>query len=164
MTPVTCSVIPSSYRRPGALRHGLRVLAALQPPDELLVVWQGDGTPTRDAAKSLRGSFPFPLRVLRCPEVGIVLAVSYALGVALGRTVLLTDDDVVAPPDWVGRHLAYYGNPTVGAVGGPVHNVGPDGRPFPTRALLPLGRVTSPTRQRSRMGGSTATWTPGFPR
>jgi GT2 family glycosyltransferase len=143
MTASTCSVIIPSLRRPDALRRCLRGLAGqTRVPDEVLVVWQAEDVPTRDAADALRPALPFPLRAVHCREAGIVPAENRGLDVATGQVVLLTDDDAVVPPDWVARHMAHYRDPTVGAVGGPVDNILPDGSPLPRRAVEPAGRVT----------------------
>jgi GT2 family glycosyltransferase len=141
--PLSTSVLIPSYRRPAALERCLRSLAAQRErPDEVLVVWQGDDEPTRAAAEHLRPALPFPLRVLHCPEAGVVPAENRALEAATGQLILLLDDDAVAPPDWVARHRAHYDDPTVGAVGGPADNFHPDGTPFPRRTAEPLGRIT----------------------
>jgi len=71
-----------------------------------------------------------------------VPAENAGLAVAAGEILLLVDDDVVVPPDWVARHLAHFADPRVGAVGGPFDNVLPDRTRLPRRAAEPLGRVT----------------------
>ena len=68
-------------------------------------------------------------------------AENLALEASIGEVVLLIDDDAIAPPDWIARHLAHYADPTVGAVGGPAINHDPDGLPFPRRAVEPTGRL-----------------------
>jgi GT2 family glycosyltransferase len=140
---MTSSILIVSYRRPEALRRCLLSLAAQRcRPGEVVVVWQSDDTPTRDAAQALRGEVPFPVRVVHSPEAGIVPAENRALDAATGEVVALIDDDVVVPPDWLARHLAYYEDPRVGAVGGPVENILPNGTRLSRRASEPLGRVT----------------------
>ena len=55
MTTPTSSVLIPSYRRPHALASCLRSLAAQHSrPTEVIVVWQADDTPTREAAEGLR--------------------------------------------------------------------------------------------------------------
>ena len=91
-----CVLIPS-YRRPGFLEKCLASLAAqTTPPEEVIVVWQADDTPTRDVAERLLGSLPFPLRVVHSPEAGVVPAENVALAVATGEIILLIDDDAIA--------------------------------------------------------------------
>src|SRR3954470_22455136 len=143
MSVPRASVLIPSFRRPGALETCLASLAAQQVlPGEVIVVWQADDVPTREAAERCRAALPCPLRVLHGPEAGVVPAENRALEAATGQVILLIDDDAIAPSDWVARHLAHYADPTVGAVGGPADNVHPDGAPFPKRAVEPLGRLT----------------------
>lgn len=142
-TPPTASVLIPSFRRPRQLEACLRGLAAqVRAPDEVIVVWQGDDAGTRDAAEAMRDAMPCALRILHSPDPGIVPAENLALETAVGEVVLLIDDDAIAPPDWVARHLAHYADPRVGAVGGPAVNHNPDGTPFPRRAVEPTGRLT----------------------
>jgi len=138
----TSSVLVPSFGRPEVLGRCLRALARQSvPPGEVIVVWQGDDAPTRDAADRLAADFPAPLHVLHLPEPGIVPAENLALDRAAGEVILLIDDDAVAPEDWVARHLAHYGDPAVGAVGGPAVNFEPDGTRFPEHPAEPIGRI-----------------------
>ena len=62
---LTASILIPSYRRPAALTAVLLSLAGqVAPPDEVLVVWQGDDTPTRDAAERLHDRLPASLVTL----------------------------------------------------------------------------------------------------
>lgn len=54
---------------------------------------------------------------------------------------MLIDDDALASPEWLGRHIEHYANPAVGAVGGSADNYDGD-RSFPKRALTPIGHIT----------------------
>jgi GT2 family glycosyltransferase len=140
---MTTSVLIPSFRRPQFLDRCLTSLAAqTRPPDEVLVVWQGDDTPTRDAAEAMASAVPFRLRVLHSPVNGVVPAENLALDASIGEIVLLIDDDAAAPADWIERHVAHYADATVGAVGGPADDFMPDGSPFPKRAIEPIGRLT----------------------
>jgi GT2 family glycosyltransferase len=140
---VTTSVLVPSFGRPDSLEACLRALGRqTAPPGEVVVVWQGDDTPTRDRAEALAVELPVPLRVLHLPEPGIVPAENLALDHAAGDLILLIDDDAVAPGDWVERHAAHYADPSVGAVGGPAINFYPDGRRFPINGREPVGQIT----------------------
>jgi glycosyltransferase involved in cell wall biosynthesis len=140
---LVCSVLIPSFRRPDKLARCLRSLAVqTQPPGRVIVVWQADDAETRIAAEALRSSLPFELIVLHNAEAGVVPAENAALDVTKGEILLLIDDDAVAPPDWVARHLAHYADSSVGAVGGPADNYFPDGTPFPRRAVEPVGRLS----------------------
>ncbi len=136
------SVLIPSFNRPAYLARCLRSLARQSvPPDEIFVVWQGSDHATEDAANALAKELSCPLRVIHSPELGVVPAENLALDADSGDLILLIDDDAVAPPDWIARHLAHYADPQVGAVGGPADNFHPDGSPFPKRAIEPVGRL-----------------------
>jgi glycosyltransferase involved in cell wall biosynthesis len=136
------SVLIPSYRRPTALARCLASLAKqTRRPSEVLVVWQGDDRETQRAADEYGRATSLPLRVVHSVEVGVVPAENAALQVAGGEILLFIDDDAVAPPDWVERHLAHYADATVGAVGGPAVNHHPDGTPLPKRSAEPVGSL-----------------------
>lgn len=143
MPDLTTSVLIPSYRRPETLRRCLEALAAQDTlPNEVIVVWQGDDTPTRDRAEQIRGSLPFTFHVLHSPEKGVVVSENRALDAATGQIILLIDDDAIAPPHWIRSHLKHYADPAVGAVGGPADNFYADGGGPRRRAREPVGRLT----------------------
>ncbi len=143
VTDYTTSVLIPSFRRPAALKNCLLSLAAqTRRPGEVIVVWQADDTPTRDTAEQIRQALPYELRLIHHLTTGIVPAENEGLTVATGQIILLIDDDALAPPDWIARHLACYSDRGVGAVGGPAVNFYPDGTPFPKRAAEPVGKLT----------------------
>jgi GT2 family glycosyltransferase len=157
----SASVLLPSYRRPGYLVSALSSLARQTvPPDEVIVIWQGDDLPTRDTAERQREQLAGVLgvRVVHSPETGVVPAENAGLAVARGEIVLLLDDDALAPADWVARHLAHYADPTVGAVGGPVDNVHPDGTPFPRRSFEPIGKVPAAGRLIGNLYDQDVSW------
>lgn len=156
---MTSSVLIPSFRRPDSLEACLRSLAQQQvAAGEVIVVWQGDDTPTRDLAERLAGELSLNVRAVHLPEPGIVPAENAALEGASGEIILLIDDDAVARPDWLARHLAHYDDPTVGAVGGPAVNYGPDGTRHPERAEEPVGRLTWYGRFRGNMHNHPDAW------
>jgi glycosyltransferase involved in cell wall biosynthesis len=140
---LTTSVLIPSYRRPAELA---RCLAGLDrqsmPPDEILVVWQGDDTVTRETAEEFARTAAAPVRVLHNLNVGIVPAENLALRHMTGDIALLVDDDAEPHPHWVEWHQRHYSDPLVGAVGGSMDNYRPDGTPFPRRAAMPVGKLT----------------------
>jgi glycosyltransferase involved in cell wall biosynthesis len=139
----TVSVLIPSFGRPDRLLACLAALAKqIIPPQEVLVVWQDADFPTRDAIAGVRSKLPYRLLDLHNPERGIVPAENLALANASGEVIALIDDDAVPPPDWLRRHLEFYADPRVGAVGGPADNRYPDGALYPRRAVEPLGRLT----------------------
>jgi glycosyltransferase involved in cell wall biosynthesis len=111
-------------------------------PDEVIVAWQGEDTPTREKAEELARALPLPILLVHVPEPGVVGAENRALECATGDIILLIDDDAVAAPDWVARHLAHYNDPTVGAVGGSADNHDGRGNRNPIRAAEPWGEIT----------------------
>ncbi|MDB5352767.1 MAG: glycosyl transferase family 2 [Planctomycetota bacterium] len=141
--PRSSSVLIPSYNRPARLLGCLTGLANQElAPDEVIVVWQGDDTATRDAAETMIDAVPYRLRILHSPEKGVVPAENLALDASIGELILLIDDDAVPPTDWFRRHLSFYADATVGAVGGPADNFLDNGKPFPRRDREPTGRLT----------------------
>jgi GT2 family glycosyltransferase len=140
---MTTSVLIASYGRPADLARCLEALAKQTLlPEEVIVVWQGADTATRGIAEQKRPGLPFELHVVHSPETGIVPAENAALDQARGSIVLLVDDDVVAPPEWVANHVRFYMDQGIGGVGGGVRNFRPDGAPFPQRTALAQGKIT----------------------
>lgn len=161
------SVLIPSLGRPERLAACLESLAAqTRQPDEVLVVWQGDDAPTREKATAMAASatLPFPLRVLHSPATGVVPAENVALDASVGEVVLLIDDDALAPPAWVERHLSFYSDPAVGVVGGPADNFRPDRTRFPTRSVEPLGRLRWFGRMLGNMYDQPVSWRTRSPR
>jgi GT2 family glycosyltransferase len=140
---MTSSVLIPSYRRGPLLERCLGALSRQTvAPGEIIVAWQGDDSPTRDKAEELGQALGLPLRVVHAVEPGVVPAENAALDQATGEIILLIDDDAVAPPDWLARHLAHYDDPTVGAVGGSAVNYDAEWQPFPIHAAEPIGTIT----------------------
>lgn len=136
------SILIPSFKRPVAL---LRCLQSLEQqtnlPDEVIVVWQADDCATRDAAEKFKRQTTLPVVIAHSPVKGITVAENVALSCAWGEILLLIDDDATAPPPWLERHLAYFEDDTVGAVGGPADNYTPSNAPFPRREPKQIGRI-----------------------
>jgi GT2 family glycosyltransferase len=45
---------------------------------------------------------------------------------AAGKIIAFTDDDCIPPRDWLMRHAAYYADPRIAAVGGPLRSPAPN--------------------------------------
>lgn len=158
--PLTSSVLIPSFKRPQHLSRCLKSLATqTQFPNEVIVIWQADDTATRDAVQSLLPSLPYPLRLLHCTEAGVVSAENLALEAAASDIILLCDDDVVVPTTWLARHLSFYADPSIGAVGGPANNHYPDNSLFPKRSVEPIGRLTWYGKSYGNMYDQVDTWT-----
>ncbi|HEY9903021.1 MAG TPA: glycosyltransferase [Candidatus Sericytochromatia bacterium] len=143
MSPLSTTVLIPSFRRSNQLALCLQSLANQTVlPSEVIVVWQADDIKTRDLVAEIQQTLPYPLKVLHCLEAGVVSAENTALHAATGEIILLCDDDVVTPPGWVARHLSFYSDPKIGAVGGSANNYYPDASPFPKREIQPIGRLT----------------------
>ena len=155
----TVSVLIPSFGRPQRLLACLEGLANQSIlPNEVVVVWQGDDFQTRDAITAASGALPYPLMDLHHPQTGIVPAENLALDYAIGEVIALIDDDAVPPPDWLKKHLEFYRDPTVGAVGGPADNWLIDGTLFPRRMVEPVGRLTSFGRVHGNMHTQALEW------
>jgi GT2 family glycosyltransferase len=70
-----------------------------------------------------------------------VCAENLGLTSSLGEIILLCDDDVILPTTWIVLHIAFYEDPTIGAVGGSANNHRPDGSLFPKRKVKPIGKL-----------------------
>jgi len=58
VTQLSASVIIATYRRAGSLERCLRSLASqATPPDEVVVVWQGEDVETKQLAEQFAGTF-----------------------------------------------------------------------------------------------------------
>jgi len=155
----TVSVLIPSFGRPKRLLACLVGLAKQSvPPEEVIVVWQGDDFQTRDAISAARGTVPYRLVELHNPQPGIVPAENLGLDHATGEVIALIDDDAVPPPDWLKKHLEFYRDPKVGAVGGPADNWNIDGTPYPRRTVEPVGRLTTFGRIHGNMHTQTLEW------
>ena len=164
MTTLTTTVLVPTLARPERLRACVTALGRQTvAPTEIVVVWQGDDIPSRDAAATLARDVPVPLRIVHSVERGIVPAENAGLAAARGDVVVLSDDDAVAPAGWLAGHLRHYARADVGAVGGPVMNRRPAGPSFPERASEPVGRLTWLGRPVGNMHDHPAAWSHRLP-
>ena len=113
-----CSVIIPTHNRASLLRRCLAALAQQTHPDfEVLVI---DEASTDGTSAMVRNEFA----QCRCIRVerrgGPTVARNQAIEVATGSLLVFTDDDCVAPSDWLQRHENYHADPRIGAVGGPL--------------------------------------------
>lgn len=137
------SVLIPSFQRVDKLTRCLQSLTnQTQLPNEVIVVWQANDIATRDSVEQLQPTLPYSLKLLHCMEAGVVTAENTALAAAQGEIILLCDDDVVTPTGWISRHLSFYSDPIIGAVGGSANNHCSDGSAFPKRKIKPIGQLT----------------------
>ena len=109
-------VIVPSFRRPRSLAACLAGLARQQErPRGVLVVARVDDTTTAEVA---RAAADIPVTVVPVAEPGFLHTLHAGVAATTASSVAFTDDDAVAPPDWLaalGRMLA---EPGVGGAGG----------------------------------------------
>jgi len=113
---LTVSVLIPTYRRPELLAQCLAGLEQQdRAPDEVLVVVRPDDIASR---AHLAQHPDLPLREVLVERPGLVAARNAGIAAATSDILAFIDDDAVAAPDWLGRMLAHYTDPDVGAVGG----------------------------------------------
>ena len=135
-TKVTVSV--ATYARPALLLRAVHsVVGQLADGDELLVIaWSGDDESSH-ALKEVAAMDS--VRVLRSADNTVVAKENAAIDLATGEIVCFMDDDAAARADWLDRIVAWYADPSVGAVGGrDVVRTGDRGLDEPARDI---GRV-----------------------
>lgn len=123
-----------TYNRAALLRQTLAGIAAQAfPADafEVLVIDNRSGDDTAAAVAAFAGARPAPRRVVE-ERQGLDHARNCAIAEARGDIILFGDDDILVGPDWIAQMLAPFacdGAGRIGAVGGEVVPVFPDGLP-----------------------------------
>src|ERR1700722_18837624 len=119
---VAISIIICTYNRCDSLRRPLDSLAALQSPPglryELLVVDNNSSDGTRAVVESYRSRLSCPVRYVFEPTPGQSYARNTAIGLALGKILAWTDDDVLVPPNWLMAIQDALSDPQVVCAGG----------------------------------------------
>ena len=112
------SVVVPACDRPDDLRRCLVSLLAQRSPRsiEIIVV---DNRPARGTARAVAREFP-GVAVVEESRPGLSYARNAGFAAARGAILVATDDDVVAPPDWIERLVAPFARPEVAAVTGHV--------------------------------------------
>jgi GT2 family glycosyltransferase len=109
--------VPSSYR-PVPLARCLDALGAQTvKPAEIVVVLRSDDAEGAKTCVSRKG-----VRVVEVDREGLMPARYAGLRSITTTWVAFMDDDAEAAPDWCERLAAYFADPTVGCVGGPIVN------------------------------------------
>ncbi|MDP2873746.1 MAG: glycosyltransferase [bacterium] len=109
----TISVVVPSFQRPEALQSTVRQLKVQTVGEQMEVIVAGQQYPTDFALDS-------GVTFFNLPEASVTKAKNAAIRKARGSIILVLDDDLAFGPELVARHLAYYQDQTVAAVGGKV--------------------------------------------
>jgi glycosyltransferase involved in cell wall biosynthesis len=103
-TPITVSVIISTYNRAHYLPQSLdSLLAQSRPPDDIIVVDDGSTDDTADVAARYAGQ----IRYFHQDNQGKPTALNFAIGHATGSHVCFFDDDDVMLPEALEAHVAF---------------------------------------------------------
>jgi glycosyltransferase involved in cell wall biosynthesis len=132
---LTVSVAIPTYNRADFLRQTLAGIVAQQFPRdhfEVLVIDNNSRDHTRAVVAEFAGAHPAP-RYVHEPQQGLDHARNRAIAEARGGIIVFGDDDILVQPDWLAQIavplLADAGTRRIGAVGGEVIPVFPDGLP-----------------------------------
>jgi GT2 family glycosyltransferase len=134
------SVVVPTFRRPYNLLRCLEGLKRQElPPDEVLVAVRDDDAATWAALVAWDGG-TLPLRLVGADRLGASEARNRCLDRAVGDLLVMTDDDTVPRPEWLGRiHERFAADPALGGLGGPDWIGGREAEPE-ARATV-VGRV-----------------------
>lgn len=123
-----------TYNRADFLRQTLAGLAAQNFPRdqfEVLVIDNNSRDHTAAVVAEFAASRPTPRHILETQQ-GLDYARNRAIAEARGDIILFADDDILVQPDWLAQMLAPFASAAaekIGAVGGEVIPVFPDGLP-----------------------------------
>ncbi len=124
-----------TYNRADFLRQTLAGLVAQQFPRdhyEVLVIDNNSRDHTREIVAAFKDCHPAPRYVLETKQ-GLDYARNRAIAEARGEIILFGDDDILVQPDWIAQMavplIADAAARRIGAVGGEVIPVFPDGLP-----------------------------------
>ena len=131
---IKVTVAIPTYNRADFLRQTLLGIAAQQFPRqhyEVLVIDNNSTDHTRAVVQEFKDADPAPLYCLERQQ-GLDFARNRAVIASRGDVILFGDDDILVQPDWVAQMAAPLladGMQMIGAVGGEVIPVFPDGKP-----------------------------------
>ncbi|HZP59399.1 MAG TPA: glycosyltransferase [Opitutaceae bacterium] len=134
MPELRLTVAICTYNRAGLLRQTLAGIARQNFPHdrfEVLVVDNNSTDDTRGAVAGFAAASPAPRHILETRQ-GLDHARNRAIAEARGEIIVFADDDILVEPDWLTRLNAPFAADTtrrIGAVGGEVVPVFPDGLP-----------------------------------
>jgi Glycosyl transferase family 2 len=116
------TVIIPTFRRTVELDRCLAAIdRQLLKPVEVLITYRHEDQETRDyLTRGDRAGLGATL--IRCDKPGVVYALTMAMNAVRSEFFAITDDDSVAPQDWLERIMAHFeANPLVAGVGGKDH-------------------------------------------
>ena len=134
MTSPRITVAIPTYNRADFLRQTLAGLVLQNYPRdqfEILVIDNNSRDGTRAVVESFAAARPAPRHVLELRQ-GLDYARNRAIAEARGEIIVFGDDDILMEPDWLAQITAPFAadaRAKVGAVGGEVIPVFPDGLP-----------------------------------
>jgi O-antigen biosynthesis protein len=116
--PLTVSIIVPTCERPDDLRRCLQsvTVQTTRHSVEVIVV---DNKPSSPAAATVTRGFP-SVRLVIESRPGLSYARNAGIAVASGEIIVTTDDDVVAPADWIEKLIEPFARPDVWGVTGNV--------------------------------------------
>lgn len=123
--PEPISILVCTHNRAALLDQTLATLAALERPDpnlplEAIVVANGCTDDTHAVVGKHAAGFPFPLRVVDEPRLGLSHARNRAAREARYPILAYIDDDVLLAPRWLIAMTTAFATTPASAVGGPV--------------------------------------------
>ncbi len=120
MSAPLISVVLPTYRRPDLLRHCLAsLLNQTYSACEIVVGRREDDAESARVIADFAGpNDSIVQEAIVGPSDNLVCSLNAALSLTHGRLVALTDDDAEFPPDWLARLIPFFGDPTIGGVGG----------------------------------------------
>lgn len=102
LQPMHVSAVICTRNRPDLIGNAVvSVLANTYPTFDLLVVDQSDDGRTGDVVRGLMATHP-NLRYLHTSTPGLSRAYNTGIRETSGELLAFTDDDCIAPPDWIG--------------------------------------------------------------
>jgi glycosyltransferase involved in cell wall biosynthesis len=132
---IKVTVAIPTYNRADFLRQTLAGITQQQFPREhfeVLVIDNNSTDHTRAVVAEFAGAHPAP-RYLRETQQGLDYARNRAIAEARGEIIIFGDDDILVRPDWLAQMavplIADASSQRIGAVGGEVIPVFPDGLP-----------------------------------
>ena len=115
---LTVTVVVCTHDRPGHLRRAVEgVLAQTRLPVELIVVKDSPGPPAEELA-ALASAAGVAYRAVNMPAPSLPASRNRGMELAGGDVVMLLDDDMLMPPEFLGELLALYEADGDGRVGG----------------------------------------------